>query len=234
MEELEAWLKGSLRQKPNTIWNFFKTMRTYINLARAEGKIMDYPFDKFKIRRQDTDPVYVNEEELQRMFMLLQSEKLPNMQRRTLKRFLFSALTSLRYGDVHSITWKENIRDQQIEFIPAKTKRKGKIVRVPLLPEAAMMAENLTGNVFGKMSLQKINASLKIVAARCGISKKLSFHASRHTFGYLFIRRGGDVLTLKEIMGHSDINTTMIYVHLNDSQKREGIRRMEWILKSST
>jgi integrase len=39
-------------------------------------------------------------------------------------------------------------------------------------------------------------------------------HILRHTFASYFIMNGGSILSLKEILGHSDIKMTMKYVHL--------------------
>ncbi len=52
----------------------------------------------------------------------------------------------------------------------------------------------------------------------------MTTHTARHTFGTIFIELGGDVVTLKEYMGHSDINTTMKYVHLSERRKKEKIQ----------
>jgi len=39
-------------------------------------------------------------------------------------------------------------------------------------------------------------------------------HTLRHTFATMYLRAGGDVERLRRIMGHSDLKTTMIYLHL--------------------
>ena len=50
----------------------------------------------------------------------------------------------------------------------------------------------------------------------------ITFHGLRHTFATRCIELGMDIKTLSEILGHSNVATTMsIYVHSTDSQKRE-------------
>ena len=44
--------------------------------------------------------------------------------------------------------------------------------------------------------------------------RKIRFQDLRHTFASHFMMNGGDIYHLKEILGHSDIKTTMRYVHL--------------------
>lgn len=52
---------------------------------------------------------------------------------------------------------------------------------------------------------------------------KMTTHTARHTFGTIFIELGGDVVTLKEHMGHSKLETTMKYVHISERRKKEKI-----------
>lgn len=54
--------------------------------------------------------------------------------------------------------------------------------------------------------------------------KHFSAHKLRHTAATLMYQEGGvDVLTLKEILGHSELNTTQIYTHINDKKLEEAI-----------
>lgn len=41
----------------------------------------------------------------------------------------------------------------------------------------------------------------------------LHFHSLRHTFATWYAQRGGSIFNLKELLGHSDIKTTMVYAH---------------------
>ena len=51
--------------------------------------------------------------------------------------------------------------------------------------------------------------------ARAGITgRRLGPHTARHTFATRFIRRGGDVAVLKELLGHKSIQMTQKYVTL--------------------
>ncbi len=45
--------------------------------------------------------------------------------------------------------------------------------------------------------------------------RKIRFHDLRHTYASHFMMNGGDIYHLKEILGHSDIKTTMRYAHLS-------------------
>ncbi|MFP5262007.1 MAG: tyrosine-type recombinase/integrase [Blastocatellia bacterium] len=52
----------------------------------------------------------------------------------------------------------------------------------------------------------------------------IPFHcAGRHTFGTRAIDGGAPLSAVKEVMGHSDIRTTMRYVHATDEDKRRAV-----------
>ena len=51
----------------------------------------------------------------------------------------------------------------------------------------------------------------------------MPWHSLRHTFGTECAARGVPVPTIKELMGHSDIKTTMRYVTVTESQRDEAI-----------
>ena len=49
-------------------------------------------------------------------------------------------------------------------------------------------------------------------------------HALRHTFASHFIQKGGNILTLQKILGHSSLAMTMRYSHLAPEHLAEALR----------
>ena len=64
--------------------------------------------------------------------------------------------------------------------------------------------------------LERYAAKAKLVDVR------VSPHTLRHTGATMFIRNGGDPFALQRLLGHSDISTTMIYVHMAGTALREA------------
>jgi integrase len=59
-----------------------------------------------------------------------------------------------------------------------------------------------------------VQREVKAAVRRTGIVKRASCHTFRHSFATEALRGGCDIRTLQHVMGHKDIRTTMIYLHV--------------------
>lgn len=55
---------------------------------------------------------------------------------------------------------------------------------------------------------------IKETAKRAGIKKHVTSHVLRHTYATHLLEMGLDIMSLKELLGHTDIRTTLIYLHI--------------------
>ena len=78
-------------------------------------------------------------------------------------------------------------------------------------PEVYLFEGQTPGQVMGERSIQYvINEALQ----KTDIKKQVSMHTLRHSFATHLLEDGVDIYTIQHLLGHSQLRTTIIYLHV--------------------
>jgi site-specific recombinase XerD len=145
---------------------------------------------------------------------------------------LFAINTGLRTSDIFNLQWMEvDIEQRRLKRI---VKKSDKPLSLPLnetafgIIEARLAVQHgpyvfyspMTGDRF-----KDVKGALLAAVKRAGLPK-ITWHMFRHTFASRLTRDGVDLVTVKDLLGHSDISTTMRYAHSNDEAKRRAVQKL--------
>jgi site-specific recombinase XerD len=81
----------------------------------------------------------------------------------------------------------------------------------------------MRGNRLSKRTVQDMVTE---AARRAGIEQGVTPHTLRHTFATRFLEQGGDLATLRDILGHANLTTTSRYVHSNATKMQKMVERL--------
>ena len=213
--------------KDYSVINYLGCLRNALNMAVREDVIADNPIMKLsaqdKVKAPESQREYLTTEEVQKL------EETDSPYPHIKQAFLFACYTGLRCSDVRSITWGKIVKDREkyrLHTVMFKTKRP---FYIPLskkamqwMPERGdktddeLIFENIPVQVNTKLYLQPW-------LDKAGITKPITFHCSRHTFGTMMLTLGADIYTTSKLMGHTKVEVTQIYAKIINKKKDDAV-----------
>ena len=146
---------------------------------------------------------------------------------------VFALNTGLRSGEIFNLRWEDvDLEERRLNLMVRKTRR---ILDVPLNDTAHAIMEGRQGMKHGPYVFYNpatgdkfvdLKLGLKSALKRAGLSG-ITWHTFRHTFASRLTRNGEDLVTVKELLGHSTIATTMRYAHTNHETKARAVARLK-------
>lgn len=202
---------------PVTINKGLSVFRIFVNKMAADGLVKNNPFDKIKVGRIYTRRGFLTMRELKNLYLNFEYHRnmLTKTECDTMRVFLFSCFTGLRYNDLRSLDANE-IFDWKIRKQMHKT---GEPVYIPIpLQARLLLPEKLTsGPVFRVVENSYFNRTLRSAAKKLGYYKRIHCHLARHTFATTCISLGIPLPATCKLLGHRNLETTLIYAKYVDT-----------------
>ena len=203
--------------KPNTVAKALSVFRIFLRKMHADKLIDNDPFEKIKIGRVYSRRGFLTTNELKHLYLnyLDRGQALTYAEQNTMRIFLFSCFTGLRYSDLYSLDASE-IFDWKIR---KQTHKTGELVYIPIPVQARLLLpEKLeSGRVFNVVDNSHFNRILRRAAPKLGYHKYIHCHLARHTFATTCITLGISLPATSKLLGHRNVETTLIYAKFVDT-----------------
>ncbi|SMN15371.1 Site-specific recombinase XerD [uncultured Candidatus Thioglobus sp.] len=206
--------------------------RIFFQYLLIQGSISINPTGKLHHPKQQRKlPVFLDVNEVENLLDAPDSKTLFGMRDRAMLELLYSC--GLRVSELINLQLTHlNTNEEYIRII-------GKGGKERLLPLGEMAIEYLEiyeknarpfllkkGQINGyflsnrgsPMSRQNFFYIIKAYALKASINKPLSPHSLRHAFATHLVQRGADLRSVQLMLGHSDISTTQVYTHIQNTQ----------------
>jgi len=216
-KQIDKYLASLARQSKSPSLSDFKFavygLRYCYRLLGMNDKIVHLP----NIKHENKLPVVLNHEECKALF------KAPELlKHRVLLSLMYSAglrareASRLKLGDIDSGRMMIHIRRSKYN----------KDRYVPLSPMildglrkyyyACRPVEYLfNGHEPGsQLSVRGMQWALREAVKKCKFQKRITLHTLRHSYATHLLEYGMDIVTIKELLGHERIETTLIYLHV--------------------
>jgi integrase/recombinase XerD len=169
---------------------------------------------------------------------LKQDSRLPVILNRTELKELFRTPALLKHRVVLTLIYSAGLRGQEVinlklSDIDFERKtihiRQSKYKKDRIVPLSDLMAKGLKKYISaehphvwlfngkepdGRYSVRGLSWVMRETLRKASIKKDVNLHSLRHSYATHLLEEGLNIVTLKELLGHAEITTTMIYLHV--------------------
>ncbi|WP_373218878.1 tyrosine-type recombinase/integrase [Ruminococcus sp. 5_1_39BFAA] len=233
--------------KQKTVKRKIASIKAYYNYLEEEEIIEDNPFRKIKVKFKEviTLPRIIPREEIEQLLNYMYGclgKDSGRMERYQLRDVAVVEVFFATGARVYEIS---NIREDSVNLHSGLVRIMGKGGRERYIQigNSSILAilkkyyeENETAikksgfffvNSRGdRYTEQSIRLMLKKYTKLAGIDRNITPHMFRHSFATYLIEEGVDVSCVQQILGHSSIRTTQIYIHIAAKKQAEILKEM--------
>ncbi len=230
----------------NTVGKNIKNVKVFMKEAYRKGLTNNSTFmdEEFRITEEDTDQIYLDTSELDKIYQKDFSETQRLDRVRDL--FIIGCWTGLRFADLSHLS-KENIIDIDGEdFIKVKTQKTGETVIIPLHWMVREILNKYKGNIPKVISNQKMNVYLKEVVKDSKINSTVrvaktragkvvevarakhnlvTVHTARRSFASNMFMADFPTLSIMKITGHKTERAFLKYIRISQEENARKIAK---------
>lgn len=206
--------------KKNTRGKHIKEIKSVLRRAMEDGLPVSMAFlnsKNFKTLKEDTDQVYLTEDELMQVYKL----KLPAHLERIKDAFVSASYVGARFGDWDKINFKNVVKDNGVDILRYESTKTKIKCSVQLHPIVNLILKKYNGEL-PLISNQKTNEALKEIAdkAKLGVKiKEIGTHTARRNFCTNAYLNNVPIPIIMNASGHQSEQIFKKYVRLDDLQK---------------
>lgn len=197
-------------------------------------KILEFYEDKHQLKIKPSEIIIPKKNNPIPKFLTIEEVHLLIKHSDLREKAIFSLLyaSGLRVGELVKLRRKDVYGDT------IKVRGKGNRERIAFLDEASLkyLRDYLASRddpcpflFYSKkcngLKIGRIQQLIRINALKAGINKTVSPHVLRHSFATHMVQNGIGAFHLQKLLGHADISTTQIYVHLGSADLRDAYSR---------
>lgn len=209
--------------RSTTVNNYYRHCKAAFNKAVIWDFLEVSPWDKIKpLRIEKTPPKFLTREQIQKF--------LPGIKDPYMKTLITAYLaTGRRRGELLALKWEDvNFKDHTYRVAAVKGHKEDDLPMSGLFESILQgMDPQPTGKIFSKYLPDTVTHKIKDELRKAGLGD-YHLHHLRHSFASLYLMNKGDIRTLKELMMHANINTTMIYSHLTQEHLKKEIDKVNF------
>ena len=228
--DFEAFLRTDKHLCENSLSVYMLPLRTMVFRAIDNGWLTRDPFHDYKVPKVETTRGFLTKEEIH---LLMNAE----LKRKTMQLirdlYLFCCFTGLSFADLKNLK-EEHIQTffDDSEWIMIDRQKTGVRSTIKLLDYPKSIMEKYRGlcadgRIFPVPCYSDCRGILLRVAKRCGITKHLTWHMSRHTMATeICLTNGVPIETVSSILGHKNIKTTQIYAKITKEKLNKDMDKL--------
>lgn len=245
IEEYVTHLHKSYKQK--TVKRKIASIKAFYNYLEETEIIAESPFRKIKVKFKETVtlPRIIPREEIEKL--LNHMYQCLNENDKASRKYMLRdvAVIEVFFATGARVYEISNIRDDSINLNTGLIRLMGKggkeryvqISNTSILEvlkkyydenEQAIKKSGyfFVNNRESRYTEQSIRLMLKKYTKQAGIERNITPHMFRHSFATYLIEEGVDVSCVQQILGHSSIKTTQIYIHIAAKKQAEILKEM--------